>query len=228
MNSKQNTPSDAWNLLSSMITSERRDKMSQVVENRTGHIRLIVQDIHNPHNVSACLRSADAFGVQFIDVVTLKKSYKASSVTKGSRHWLTIQNHQSVEECVASLKKAGYLIAAGMPPHSGSVSLSELPISKPVAVLFGNEHEGVHESWKPHINIHFSIPMFGMVESLNISVSAAVTLQRLTERARASESEKYQLTVSQKEALLNEWIFRQFKRNEKILSRLREKKLTSS
>ena len=203
MSRKPKAPADAWKLLSPMITSERQDKMSHVVENRTGHIRLIVQDIHNPHNVSACLRSAEAFGVQFIDVVTLKKSYKASSVTKGSRHWLTIQNYQSVEDCVATLKEAGYLIAAGMPPHSGTVSLSELPISKPVAVLFGNEHEGVHESWKPHIDIHFSIPMFGMVESLNISVSAAIALQRLTERARTELHENYKLSEAQKENLLN-------------------------
>lgn len=199
----------AWEENANRLTSQRRTKIEKVISNRTAQIRLVIQDVHNPHNISACLRSAEAFGVQHVDIVHLDKPFKTSSVAKGVSGWLSISHHTSVEDCVKALKKDGYKLVAGMPSPDSS-ALGDLSVESPLAVIFGNEHEGVHDSWKPHIDHYFTIPMFGMVESLNISVSAAITVQRLTERARQQLGENYFLSSSEQTAILNHWISEHF------------------
>jgi tRNA (guanosine-2'-O-)-methyltransferase len=216
-------PHDAWQILEPELTENRRNRMNEVIADRIGYLRLIVQDVHDPHNVSACLRSAEAFGIQNIHIVTLGESYTPTSVAKGARHWLTIHKHETIEDCVDHLKEKNFAIAAGMPPHSGSYTLSELSLERPLAILFGNEHDGVSESWQSHIDLSFTIPMHGMVESLNISVSAAIAMQRLSERVRVEQPDRYQVSYEDRIPILNEWVYRQFKRNDRVLDRLRER-----
>ena len=199
-------PEDAWKLLSGRLTPQRSQKMQEVAAQRTKHLRLIIQDVHNPHNISACIRSAEAFGIQHVHVVALKNSFKTSTVARGAGNWLSIHKHDSIEDCAESLHKLGYSIAAGMPTQSSS-PLHEMDLSKPVAVLFGNEHEGVSPEWKKHIGLYFTIPMVGVVESLNISVSAAITMQHLSHRARMElPAEQYLLSASEQNELLCHWV----------------------
>lgn len=215
-------PHDAWQLLQSFLTPTRRDKMLAVASARTERIRLVVQDIHDPHNVSACLRSADAFGVQHCDVVTLKERFHASTVARGVASWLTIKRHHSIAACVQSLRQAGYHIYAGVPPAPGVLTLAELPIQHKIAVVFGNEHAGIDKAWLPHIDQPFTIPMVGMVESLNISVGAAITLQYLTDKARRQATvAPYPLDEAARIQLLNVWICRQLAAWPQMLERLR-------
>lgn len=201
---------DPWQLLSDRLTPGRRDKMLEVAKNRTNYISLIVQDVHNPHNVSACMRSAEAFGVLNIHTVQLKNAFKASTVARGVGHWLNIHTYSDIKSCAESLKSQGYLIAAGMPPQEGVLPLQELPLKNPIAVLFGNEHEGVSPEWEKYCDLRFTIPMRGMVESLNISVSAAITLQNLTQRALSDVNiGSYHLNQGEQRSLLNGWIRQQ-------------------
>ena len=215
-------PEDAWQLLQAFLTDTRRAKMLAVAQGRTDRIRLVVQDIHDPHNVSACLRSADAFGVQFCDVVTLKERFNASTVARGVASWLTIKRHRSIAGCVDDLRQAGYRIFAGVPPAPGVLTLDALPVDQKIAVVFGNEHAGIDKAWLPHVDQPFTIPMVGMVESLNISVGAAITLQYLTDKARRQiPALPFALAQSDCTQLLNTWICRQLAAWPQMLERLR-------
>jgi tRNA (guanosine-2'-O-)-methyltransferase len=216
-----NAPSDAWALLSPQLTENRRARMLATAAHRTNYVRLIVQDVHQPHNVSACIRSAEAFGVQNVDVVTLKGSFNTSTVARGVDEWVNIHRHQSVDHCIGELHGQGYTVAAAF-PHGDSVSLDNLPLDKPIAVAFGNEHAGLDNEWREKADLCFTIPMFGIVESLNISVSAAITLHHLTSQLRKNKAASdYYLSPSQQQTLLNQWICRQIKTWPLQLKRLR-------
>lgn len=217
-------PQDAWDLLAPQLTDSRRQRILKTVQQRTRHVRLIVQDVHQPHNVSACIRSAEAFGVQNIDVVTLSHKFDTSSVARGVDEWVDISKHDSVKACVTNLQSQGYVVAAAF-PHGQAVSLANLPVDKPIAVAFGNEHAGLDSAWRDLADMCFTIPMFGIVESLNISVCAAITLHDLTSRARQSVDPKtFYLSQPEQTELLNRWICRQISSWPLQLPRLRETK----
>lgn len=204
-----------------MLTDKRRERMLAVAAGRTRRVRLVVQDIHDPHNVSACLRSADAFGVQDCDVVTLKESFRASTVARGVAYWLTVHRHHAIATCAAQLRAEGYKIFAGV-PLPGAKPLHELPVDEKIAVVFGNEHAGIDPAWHGFVDQPFTIPMAGMVESLNISVCAAITLQHLTHRAReALPPAAYHLPDPEQKRLLNAWVCRQITSWPEVLGRLR-------
>lgn len=214
-------PEDAWRLMESMLTGQRRERLLNAARNRTRFLRLVVQDVHDPHNVSACLRSAEAFGLQDVDVVTLQETFRASTVARGVNHWLTIRRHRSVEACAAELRQGGFRIVAGV-PKPGAKALDELPLDKPLAVVFGNEHQGIDPAWHQHIDEPFTIPMVGMVESLNISVSAAIAMHQLTKSARERLApETYFLKEDERNALLCSWICRQIPAWRDVCARLR-------
>lgn len=212
---EQQLPADSWEVLSPLLTENRRERLLNAVEKRTDHIRLIMQDVHNPHNVSACMRSAEAFGIQNVDVVTLSEPFKASTSAKGVQHWITLQKWADAKSCADHLKKAGYLIAAGMPSQD-SVSLHDLPLDKPVAILFGNEHAGVSPEWKDHIDTYFTIPMVGLVESMNISVCAAITMHHLTYRLETMAHPARFIDIKRKNDLLGHWVRRSLSAADKI------------
>ncbi len=220
----QGFPVDAWDLMNPMLTESRRSRMLQVVNGRTQHVRLVIQDVHDPHNISACLRSADAFGIQHCHVVTLRQSFRASNVARGVDTWLTVHRHHTVEDCVAALRAEGFKLYAGVPAPT-AVPLHKLPVDDKIAVVFGNEHAGIDSAWLPHMDHLFTIPMFGMVESLNISVGAAITMQHLTHRSReVLPTETFHLPESERQGLLNHWICDQLQAWPKMLPRLRADK----
>jgi len=198
-------PDDLWEILSPELTESRKEKIEKISQDRTDHICLVLQDVANEHNICACLRSAEAFGIQNIYVVNEKKKYKLSTVAKGSSSWLTVHNFETIKDCSKALKAEGYQIAAAV-PHQDSVPLEELNYKKPIAILFGNEHSGLSDEWKTYVDLYFTIPMYGFVESLNISVGAAISMQNLSSKARSSlSSESYFLSEDKRKSLLNFW-----------------------
>lgn len=217
-------PSDAWELLSPQLTESRRKRILHTAAHRTQQVRLVVQDVHQPHNVSACIRSAEAFGIQDVDVVTLHGKFNASTVARGVDEWVNIHRHDSVESCIQKLHQQGYLVAAAF-PHGSAVDLEELPLDRPIAVAFGNEHAGLDVNWREQSDICFKIPMFGIVESLNISVCAAITLHHLTSNMRRRQNEKdFYMKPEEQQKLLNEWICRQIKTWPLQVGRLRSER----
>lgn len=201
----QPPPGQQWRDIQPRLTTERVAKLERAARLRTNHIRLVVQDIHHPHNVSACMRSAEAFGVLGVDVVNIKEKFNPSTVARGVHHWLRIRKFAAADTCIASLKAQGYRIAAGV-PYDADYTLPEIPVDRPLAVVFGNEHAGVDQAWLENADVRFTIPMDGLVESLNISVSAAITLFFLTHKSKTTlPAARYHLTEVQQLELLDEW-----------------------
>ena len=198
-------PSAIWHTLKGRLTEVRRQRLESAASGRTNYLRLVVQDVHQPHNISACLRSAEAFGIGNIDIVTLGRPSKVSSVARGVGDWLTINRYETVQSCAENLRTKGFKIAAGL-PRAEATTLAQVPVDEPLAVVFGNEHAGIDSSWHELIDYPFTIPMSGLVESLNISVSAAISLYNLTERCKATVGSSYFLTKIEQERLLGQWL----------------------
>lgn len=165
--------------LSPVVTPERLRRIEEVVRGRTDNLALVLDSITDPHNSSAVLRSADAFGVQTVHVIEGELGFRASrGVSKGTHRWLDVIRYESAQACTRRLKRDGYSIyVAAM---GGDAQLEDLRSTPRLAVVFGNEHRGVSPEMRELADGTFSIPMRGFVESLNISVAAAITMQRLT------------------------------------------------
>lgn len=203
--------------LSPVVTAERLQRISDVVRARTDDLVLVLDRISDPHNSSAVLRSADAFGLQTVHVIVSEHGFKASrGISKGTQRWLDVIRYQSAEACARRLRREGYSIyVAAM---GGDTQLEDLRAMERLAVVFGNEHRGVSQEMQTLADGTFSIPMRGFVESLNISVAAAITMQTLARdgrrglpAARKRELEARFLMNSVKNA---DQVIDQFRRND--------------
>jgi tRNA (guanosine-2'-O-)-methyltransferase len=195
--------------------------MAATVTKRTRRIKLVIQDIHNPHNISACLRTAEAFGIQDVDIVSHKEKYRPSGPAKGVGGWLTLRAVQGIAESVRLLRAEGFRIATAMPSPSG-ITLADLPVDKPIAIVFGNEHLGVDFSWQQHADYSFTVPMLGVVESLNISVAAGISLYTLRQKLDLTQPPEVVALPKEEQAyLLSQWICRQFRNWPEQLRRLK-------
>jgi tRNA (guanosine-2'-O-)-methyltransferase len=195
----------SWDELKPFLTPERILRTELTAAKRTNTLRIVLQDVHNPHNISACLRSMEAFGITSAHIVS-KEGFKPSTVARGVHKWIEIHTHSSIEECASSLLSEGFEIFAAMPDQN-SVTLENLPFGKSkIALLFGNEHSGVSAEWNPYLKGAFTIPMVGMVESLNISVCCAIASYVATKRTKEILGEaQYYLKDSEKKNLLDQW-----------------------
>ncbi len=159
------------------MTERREEKLLNVLRHRQSDLTVVMEEIHDPHNVSAILRSADAVGVLEVQLIYVKNKFpkigKKSSAS--AMKWVTRRPFTSVESCYHRLRSEGFAIYT---THlgQGSKSLYELDLTKNVALVFGNEHEGVSEEARRLADGNFQIPMSGMIASLNVSVACAVSL----------------------------------------------------
>ena len=195
----------AWADFKGQLTERRVARLEAAAAHRTNHFRLVIQDVHNDHNVSACLRSAEAFGWAGVDVVTLSAKFRPTTVARGVSEWLRVTKHTSVAECAEGLKTAGFQLIAAV-PRTDAVSLPDVDVSRPTAVIFGNEHSGLNQAWDSYIDTWMTIPMVGLVESLNISVAAAVTMFTLTQKSLVNNGARYHyLPAPARADLLDLW-----------------------
>ncbi len=172
------------------MTLERSRRMDEVLQNRSRYVCIVLEDTFQSHNASAVLRSCDAFGIQDIYIIENQYSYSTNpDVDMGSDKWLTLHffkgKANNTADCISVLKSAGYLIVAAT-PHPPSISLSEMPIDRPLAIMLGTEQEGLSETALEMADLRISIPMLGFTESFNLSVCAALFLQ--TVRNKMNES----------------------------------------
>lgn len=160
------------------MTPERRQRITQVLNRRQPDLTVVMENVNDPHNIAAVMRTCDSVGIQEIYVLnTIIKSHaqfgKKSSASAAG--WLTIHSFENTEACMTAVKQKYTNIFA---THLGesAVSLYELDLTEPVALVFGNEHDGVTDECLSYCNGNFIIPQVGMVKSLNISVACAVSL----------------------------------------------------
>ncbi len=170
------------------MRSERRlARLESVIRQRQTDLTVVLENIHDPHNVSAILRSCDAAGVMEVQLVynveRFPKLGKKSSAS--AKKWVEHRKFDSVKECFDTLHKEGCAVYA---THLGTetVALYDLDLTKRTALVFGNEHRGVSEETAKLADGNFMIPMFGMIQSLNVSVACAVALyEAVRQRMRA-------------------------------------------
>ena len=202
--------------LTRFITEERKRRFEEVLQYRTRHLTVVLEDIFQPHNASAVLRSCDLRGIQDIHIVENNFKYDVNpDVVLGSTKWLNLHHYDRAEfntpEVFGRLHAKGYRIVATC-PHRDDFTPDTLPLDQPVALVFGTEKLGLSDYAVENADMHIRIPMFGFTESYNISVSAALLLYALTNRLHASEGIGWHLTEEEKDDLRLEWTRRTLSR----------------
>ncbi|XP_061365962.1 uncharacterized protein LOC133309220 [Gastrolobium bilobum] len=199
--------------VSPCISEVRKQRFRNVVRNRTYSVCLVVEGLSDLSNVSAAFRSADALGLQSVHVVSsgTNKRYKDNRhVSMGAEKWLDIELWDSTKECFQMLKSRGYRIAT---THVGmdAVPIYDLDWSCPTAIVVGNENRGITEEALELSDLHCCIPMKGMVDSLNVSVAAAILMHHVVCDRISRVGRHGDLTVEQSQILLAEFSLRHSK-----------------
>ena len=208
------------NHLASFVTEERWQLMNKIIADRTRYLTVILEDIFQPHNASAVLRTCDCFGVQDVHIIENKNEYTVNpDVALGASKWLNLKKYNETEEntiaCIKELKSQGYRIVATT-PHTNDVDLEAFDLSKgKIALMFGSELPGLTETALEHADEFLKIPMYGFTESFNISVSAAIVLHHLRWKLNQSEI-KWQLSDDEKDEILLNWLRQSIKRSEVV------------
>jgi tRNA (guanosine-2'-O-)-methyltransferase len=194
-----------------MPRSERRIKKIQtVLSHRQPDLTVVMENIYDPHNVSAVFRTCDAVGVMRVELLyTVEKFPRIGKKSSSSANkWLEQRRHTSVDECFATLRAEGFKICATR-LAADAVSLYDLDLTEKVALVFGNEHRGVSDDAAAKADCNFVIPMAGMIQSLNISVACAVSLyEAMRQRLRRGQYESTRLSLAEVESLLQAWLAR--------------------
>lgn len=191
-----------------MLTDERINRLKSVASNRIQDV-VVLENIHDPHNAAAALRNCDAFGIQTVHVIfETEKEFnpeKLGKLTSASANkWLNVKTWTSSEACFSSLKKEGfYLVATAIDKTAQSFNIFELPKQK-TAFVFGNEGFGITETAKRMADVLVYLPMYGFVDSLNLSVTVGVVAHRVAVRRLESNEGRYSFLEAKK--LADEWI----------------------
>ena len=206
--------------LSPLITNERWNRFQKVLAERTQYLTIVLENIYQPLNASAVLRSADCFGIQDVHVIeNYNEFHPDREVAMGSSRWLNIQRYNKTENnslnCIKKLKKEGYRIVATS-PHINDCNLHDFELSKgKTALFFGTEMEGLTDIVLQEADEHLKIPMYGFTESFNLSVAAAICLQHLSHQLR-QQNINWQLDKEAKESTLLNWLRYSIDRSEII------------
>jgi len=190
------------------MTPERTDKLINVLSKRQANLTVVMENVDDPHNISAVLRTCDAVGIQDIYILTTripkhkKFGYKSSS---SALKWLTIHEFDNLEACVAAVRKN---FAKILTTHlsSDAVEIYDIDFTDSVALVFGNEHDGVTEEFRKLADGNFIIPQMGIIQSLNISVACAVSIyEALRQKKVAGHYDQASLPKEQMDSLLTQW-----------------------
>jgi tRNA (guanosine-2'-O-)-methyltransferase len=173
-----------------LLVGERTARVQRVVARRTRSVVVVLEDLEDPHNVAAVLRTCESFGIQEVHAIARSYSFHANpKISQGSEKWLDLHLYREADRCLSLLKQRGYLLCA---THlgEGAVSLLELPADRPLALVFGTEKVGVSDAALAACDLRFKIPMLGFSQSFNISVAAAICLSHLVLRRLAQRGEE--------------------------------------
>ena len=216
--------SELIDYLSGFVTEKRKKLFNETVNQRTRYITVALENIYQPQNASAVIRTCDCFGIQDIHIIENENGYTLNpDVTLGSNQWLNLERYSSKEynttEAINNLKRRGYRIVATT-PHTEDVTLENFNLSKgKVALLFGTELRGLSDEALSIADEYVKIPMVGFTESFNISVSAAIILHALSNKLRKEVNIQWQLSKEEKELILLEWYKSSIKDAEGIINK---------
>ncbi|RTL60348.1 MAG: RNA methyltransferase [Sphingobacteriales bacterium] len=194
------------------MTPERKERLLSVLNKRQNDITVVLENVFDPHNISAVMRTCDAVGIQDIFILNTKiprhKKWGVKSSSSAAK-WLTIHQYTDAAECFTELRKR-YSKILTTHLSSDAVSLHRINFSESIALVFGNEHSGVSDEIRAMADGNFIIPQFGIIKSLNISVACAVTVyEAMRQKELAGHYKKGKLSEQSFNQLLNEWGFKE-------------------
>jgi tRNA (guanosine-2'-O-)-methyltransferase len=192
------------------MTPERRERLLSVLNKRQNDLTVVLENVFDPHNISAVMRTCDAVGIQDVYVLNTKiprhKKWGAKSSSSAAK-WLTIHQYTDAQECFAALRR-NYKLILTTHLSSDAISLHSIDFTQPIALVFGNEHSGVSDEIRALADGNFIIPQAGIIKSLNISVACAVTVyEALRQKTVAGHYAQRHLDPERFGKLLNEWGF---------------------
>lgn len=209
--------------LKQFMTDQRYGQLVKVLENRTRYITVVLEDIFQPQNASAVLRTCDCFGIQDVHIIENLNEYKVNpDVALGSEKWLSLYKYNSASDnttaALETLRKKGYSLVATI-PDKNSCSIEEFDITQgKVALLFGTELNGLSEKAVEMADKSVRIPMSGFTQSFNISVAAGIIVYQMTRLLQSSEVD-WHLSQTEKTDILLTWI-RNSVRNSDMIEKL--------
>lgn len=174
-------------VLKPYLTDERQARLEAALAARTRRLVVVLEDVFDEHNSAAVLRTAEALGVLEVHYAPRTVGFKVSKrVSLGTHKWIDLARSPNVTQAAAALKARGYRVA-GAALRGDTVPLWALPLDRPLALVFGNEHQGLSKEALAAVDCSYAIPMVGFVESFNLSVAAAISIYDLMQRLRHSD-----------------------------------------
>ncbi len=190
------------------MTPERRHRLITVLEKRQPDLTVVLENVFDPHNISAVMRTCDAVGIQEVYILNNKipphKKWGVRSSSSAAK-WLTVHQFSDPGECFTALRKK-YKKILTTHLSSDAITLYEINMVEPIALVFGNEQKGVSEDIRTLADGNFIIPQKGIIRSLNISVACAVTLyEAYRQKESAGHYSRDNMDHEMKQRLLEEW-----------------------
>jgi tRNA (guanosine-2'-O-)-methyltransferase len=190
-------------------TERRLARIDQVLARRQPDLTVVLENVHDPHNVSAVLRSCDAVGVLNVHTIYTVEEAPATAFARttsaSAAKWVEVEQHYSIVACYEALRARGMAVVATT-VQPGSIELYDHDLTLPTALVFGNEMRGISEEAAARADRLLAIPMVGMVQSLNISVACAVVLyEALRQRRARGLYEESRLSSGELSELRNDW-----------------------
>lgn len=192
------------------MTPERTERLTKVLNKRQNNLAVVLENVFDPHNISAVMRSCDAVGIQDVYVLNTKiprhKKWGTKSSSSAAK-WLTVHQYTDAALCFKDLRqKYDKILATHL--SSDAISLYEVNFTQSVALIFGNEHAGVSEEIRALADGNFIIPQVGIIKSLNISVACAVSIyEAYRQKLLAGHYDSINLSQEKYNNLLGEWGF---------------------
>lgn len=205
--------------LAQFMTPERFETLCRTVRMRTRYMTVLAENMFHGQNAAALVRHCEAFGVQRMHTVeTLCRFEPSAAVVRGTDRWVDVRRHRSTAAALAALKDAGYRIVATT-PHREDVTPETFDVGRsPFALVFGTEHAGISDEVVAAADEFLRIPMCGMVESLNVSASAAILIYQLSERMRRTVPD-WRLSPAEQTEVLYDWMCQSVQDAPRILNR---------
>lgn len=205
--------------LEEFMTEERAELFRRTVAQRTRYMTVLAENTFHPQNAAALIRHCEAFGVQRMHTVESFCEFRpAPSVVRGTDRWVDVCRHASSAEALRKLKAEGYRIVATTPHREDTVPETFDVARGPFALVFGTEHAGISDEAIAAADEFLRIPMCGMVESLNVSASAAILIYMLSEQVRR-QVDGWAMTPEQQTETLYDWMYRSVADSAQILER---------
>ena len=186
--------------LSPYVNDARQQRIDQVIHDRLKSVQLALECPSDINNAFAAIRTAEALGITHVHIIAPEgTTFMAKHITRGALYWMTIDYYETLTEFLDYAAQNNLHLAGGI--VTATTPLSEVPIAAPLCIMIGNENRGLSEAAQQACHIHYIIPMVGMSESMNLSVSAAISLYDVTQRKRALLNQQPDMTVTEQKQL---------------------------